>query len=45
VAQSFGICVPIIVAARMMDVPAGTVTAMPSMVSITLVSLGTSGVP
>jgi hypothetical protein len=36
VAQSFGICVPISMAARMIEVPSGTVTAWPSMVSVTV---------
>ena len=35
VAQSFGIAVPISFAARMIEVPAGTETAIPSMVSDT----------
>ena len=35
VAQSFGICVPTSAAARMTDVPAGTVTAAPSISSVT----------
>ena len=38
VAQSFGICVPISIAARMIEVPSGTVTAWPSMVSVTVFS-------
>ena len=35
VAQSLGISVPTSIAARMIEVPAGTVTASPSMVSVT----------
>ena len=38
VAQSFGICVPASIAARMIEVPSGTVTLWPSMVSVTMVS-------
>src|ERR1700720_2664651 len=38
VAQSFGICVPASIAARMMEVPSGTVSVFPSMVSVTMVS-------
>src|SRR6267142_751445 len=38
VAHSFGICVPASIAARMIEVPSGTVTACPSMVSVTIVS-------
>ena len=34
VAQSFGILVPTSMAARMIDVPSGTVTSTPSMVSV-----------
>ena len=45
VAQSFGISVPIAIAARMMLVPAGTVTASPSMVSVTISSAFEAGVP
>ena len=36
VAQSFGICVPASIAARMIEVPSGTVTLWPSMVSVTM---------
>ena len=36
VAQSFGMSVPARLAARMIEVPAGTVTLAPSMVSVTL---------
>ncbi len=35
VAQSLGICVPISVAARITEVPSGTLTLCPSMVSVT----------
>jgi len=45
VAQSFGICVPACIAARMIEVPSGTVTLFPSMVSVTMVSDLESGVP
>src|SRR6185312_15937224 len=45
VAQSFGTCVPASIAARMIDVPSGTVTVFPSMVSVTIVSDLERGVP
>src|ERR1700693_3745671 len=45
VAQSFGICVPASIAARMIEVPSGTVTLWPSMVSVTVFSDLESGVP
>ncbi len=45
VEQSLGICVPISIAARMTDVPSGTVTVVPSMVSVTVAALSTRGVP
>ena len=45
VAQSFGISVPTSIAARMIDVPSGTVTLLPSMVSVTDFTDGDSGVP
>ena len=45
VAQSFGICVPASIAARMIEVPSGTVTLLPSMVSVTIVSDLERGVP
>ena len=45
VAQSFGICVPISIAARMIEVPSGTVTDWPSMLSVTIVSDLERGVP
>jgi hypothetical protein len=45
VAQSFGISVPISIAARMIEVPAGTVTSSPSMVSVTSSPAFAAGVP
>src|SRR6185295_2340710 len=45
VAHSFGICVPASIAARMMEVPSGTVTLLPSMVSVTIASDFERGVP
>lgn len=45
VAQSFGICVPASIAARMIEVPSGVVTLWPSMVSVTMVSDLERGVP
>jgi hypothetical protein len=45
VAQSLGIAPPVSAAARITVVPAGTVTARPSMVQVTCVSERTSGVP
>ena len=45
VAQSFGICVPASIAARMIEVPSGTVTLWPSMVSVTIASDRERGVP
>ncbi|MBA7702542.1 hypothetical protein ES703_111311 [subsurface metagenome] len=45
VAHSFGICVPASIAARMIEVPSGTVTLLPSMVSVTIVSDLQRGVP
>jgi hypothetical protein len=45
VAQSLGICVPISMAARMIDVPSGTVTDMPSIVRVTVFSARERGVP
>src|SRR5579871_5542301 len=45
VAQSFGICVPASMAARMIEVPSGTVTLWPSMVSVIIVSDLERGVP
>ena len=45
VAQSFGISVPISIAARMIDVPSGTVTLCPSIVNVTSFEDFDSGVP
>ena len=45
VAHNFGICVPASMAARMMEVPSGTVTLLPSMVSVTIASDFERGVP
>ena len=45
VAQSFGICVPASIAARMIDVPSGTVISWPSMVSVTIAVDLDGGVP
>ena len=45
VAHSFGICVPSSIAARMIDVPAGTVTLVPSIVSVTVFGDVDAGVP
>ena len=45
VAQSFGMAVPISIAARMIDVPCGTVICWPSMLSVTDVSDFARGVP
>ena len=45
VAQSLGISVPASIAARMIDVPSGTVTLFPSMVRVTIFSEVDSGVP
>ena len=45
VAHSLGICVPISMAARMIDVPSGTDTAVPSMVKVTVVVARDAGVP
>src|SRR5208283_2265486 len=44
-AQSFGIAIPISIAARMIEVPSGTVTPRPSIVSATDFSERTDGVP
>ena len=44
-AQSLGIAIPISIAARMIEVPSGTVTSRPSIVSATEVSEWTAGVP
>ena len=45
VAQSFGTLMPASAAARMTDVPAGTVTSLPSIVSVTCSVAWLSGVP
>ena len=45
VAHSFGMSVPARLAARMIEVPAGTVTLAPSMVSVTLSAAAEAGVP
>ena len=45
VAHSFGTCVPMLAAAAMMEVPFGTVTDWPSMVSVTVVFATRMGVP
>ena len=45
VAHSFGTLMPASIAARMIEVPSGTVTARPSIVSVTIVSAVTAGVP
>jgi hypothetical protein len=45
VAHSLGIWVPISMAARMIEVPSGTLTSTPSMVSVTLFSAFETGVP
>ena len=45
VAQSFGTATPACRAARMTEVPSGTVTERPSIVSVTAVVLVEAGVP
>ncbi len=45
VAQSFGMAMPLSAAARMTDVPAGTVTVRPSISSVTRVPDARFGVP
>jgi hypothetical protein len=45
VAQSFGTLMSAIIAARMIEVPAGTVTGLPSMVRVTAASFAIFGVP
>ena len=45
VAQSFGICTSESAAARITEVPSGTVTSRPSMLRVTSFSLVRSGVP
>ena len=44
-AQSFGTSMPASRAARMMEVPSGTLTDWPSMVSVTVFSDFEAGVP
>ena len=45
VAHSLGTAMPASAAARIREVPAGTVTGMPSMVRLTIVALSAAGVP
>ncbi len=45
VAHNFGILVPMSIAARMIEVPSGTVTCCPSIVSVTVFSDLDFGVP
>jgi hypothetical protein len=45
VAQSFGIFVPSVMAARMIEVPSGTLIGLPSTVSLTIFSALERGVP
>ena len=45
VAQSLGICVPRSIAARMIEVPSGTMTCTPSMVRVTSFLAFEAGVP
>ena len=45
VAHSLGMSMPASAAARMTDVPAGTVTAMPSISTLQSASPGRAGVP
>ncbi len=45
VAQSFGTLMPASIAACMMEVPSGTVTSWPSMLSVTVFVDVTAGVP
>ena len=45
VAQSLGTGIPASMAAGMIDVPAGTVTTVPSTVSVTVLAAGDGGVP
>jgi len=44
-AQSLGTSMPAIRAARMMEVPSGTVISLPSMLSVTVLSDFAAGVP
>jgi hypothetical protein len=45
VAQSFGISIRVSIAARMIEVPSGTDTCLPSIDSVTDFSVFTGGVP
>ena len=45
VAQSFGIWVPSSIAARMIEVPSGTLIACPSISRVTILALSDLGVP
>ena len=45
VAHSLGMSIPASLAARITDVPAGTVTSRPSMVTLAVVALSTGEVP
>ena len=45
VAQSFGISIPVSIAARMIEVPSGTDTCLPSIDSVTDFSVFAGGVP
>ena len=45
VAHNFGICRPVSAAARISDVPSGTVTDVPSISSVTIFGVSTAGVP
>ncbi len=45
VAHNLGIWVPISIAARMIEVPSGTLTSTPSMVSVTSFTAFEAGVP
>ena len=44
-AHSLGTATPAMIAARMTDVPCGTVTGTPSIESVTMVVLSVAGVP
>ena len=45
VAHNLGTLIPASIEARMIDVPSGTVTSRPSIVSVTIASAVTAGVP
>ena len=45
VAHSFGTLIPASIEARMMEVPSGTVTSRPSIVSVTIAVAVMAGVP